>query len=110
MRRPASWRSAAAGVLLMASLGLCQAELTGALPVLQHGRISPVQIELPAGQRLKLRLRNMGPGPIEFENLDLRIEKVLAERSESFVVLAGLWFLVCPPLVDGLGWHHFQHV
>ncbi|MBB2484055.1 cupredoxin domain-containing protein [Mitsuaria sp. WAJ17] len=89
MRRPVSWRRAAALLtLLMAPLGACRAELPGALLVLQNGRISPAQLELPAGQRLKLRLQNKGPGPIEFENLDLRIEKVLAEGGESFVVLA----------------------
>ena len=90
MRRPSSWRRVAALGLLMACMGASRAELPGALLVLQNGRISPAQIELPAGQRIKLRLLNKGPGPIEFENLDLRIEKVLAEGGESFVVLAAM--------------------
>ncbi len=88
MRRLARSCAAAAAALLMLAHGVAQAELPGALLVLQNGRITPSQLELPAGQRIKLRLQNKGPGPIEFENLDLRIEKVLAEGGESFVVLA----------------------
>lgn len=89
MRAPLGMRRLAAVLMLaMAPLGACRAELPGALLVLQNGRITPAQLELPAGQRIKLRLQNKGPGPIEFENLELRIEKVLAEGGESFVVLA----------------------
>lgn len=52
----------------------------------KDGRLSPERIEVPAGQRIKLTLKNEGPGPIEFENLDLRVEKVLAPGGTSFVV------------------------
>ncbi len=88
MRALARSCCAAAAALLVLLPGLARAELPGALLVLQNGRIVPSQLEMPAGQRLKLRLQNKGPGPIEFENLDLRIEKVLAEGGESFIVLA----------------------
>lgn len=47
-------------------------------------------LEVPAGRRVKLALRNEGPGPCEFENLELRVEKVLAPGASSFVVLAPL--------------------
>ena len=46
--------------------------------VAKAGKLSPERIEVPAGQRIKLTITNEGPGPIEFENLDMRIEKVLA--------------------------------
>ena len=52
----------------------------------KDGRLSPAEIEVPSGQRIKLVVKNEGPGPIEFENLDLRIEKVLAPGGTSFVV------------------------
>jgi hypothetical protein len=52
----------------------------------KDGRLSPTEIEVPVGQRIKLIVKNEGPGPIEFENLDLRIEKVLAPGGTSFIV------------------------
>lgn len=76
------------GVAAAFALGALADELPGVSLVLQNGRISPARLEWPAGQRLKLRLHNKGPGPVEFENLELHIEKVLAEGAESFVVLA----------------------
>jgi len=62
--------------------------------VAKGGRLSPERIEVPAGKRIKLTLRNEGPGPIEFENLDMRVEKVLAPGGTSFVVT--------PPLKPGV--------
>lgn len=52
----------------------------------KDGRLSPTEIEVPSSQRIKLVVKNEGPGPIEFENLDLRIEKVLAPGGTSFIV------------------------
>lgn len=69
------------------------AELPTYQVVAKGGRLSPARLDVPAGQRLKLVIRNDGPGPIEFENLDLRVEKVLAEGATSFVVT--------PPLKPG---------
>ena len=54
--------------------------------IAKGGRLSPERIEVPAGKRIKLTLQNEGPGPIEFENLDMRVEKVLAPGGTSFVV------------------------
>ncbi|MBI3140588.1 MAG: cupredoxin domain-containing protein [Rhodocyclales bacterium] len=55
--------------------------------VIKDGRIIPARLEVPAGQKIKLTIRNEGPGPCEFENLDLRVEKVLAPGASSFVVI-----------------------
>jgi hypothetical protein len=56
----------------------------------RDGRLSPERLEVPAGQRIKLVLTNQGKSPIEFENLDMRVEKVLAPGAVSFVVLPRL--------------------
>lgn len=56
----------------------------------RDGRLSPEQLVVPAGRRLKLNLRNEGRLPVEFENLDLRVEKVLAPGAASFVVVPSL--------------------
>jgi hypothetical protein len=55
--------------------------------VAKDGRLLPAQIEVPAATRIKLAIRNKGPGPVEFENLDLRVEKVLAPGASSFLVI-----------------------
>ena len=63
------------------------AELPTFAIVAKGGRLLPERIEVPAGKKIKLTIRNEGPGPIEFENLDLRVEKVLAPGARSFLVI-----------------------
>lgn len=53
----------------------------------KDGVFTPKQLDVPAGQRIKLVLRNEGPGPLEFENADLRVEKIVAAGAASFVVI-----------------------
>lgn len=55
--------------------------------VIKAGRIAPARLEVPAGRRIKLAIKNEGPGPSEFENLSLRVEKVLAPGASSFLVI-----------------------
>ncbi|HEX8989702.1 MAG TPA: cupredoxin domain-containing protein [Rhodocyclaceae bacterium] len=58
--------------------------------VARDGKLSPERLEVPAGTRFKLALHNDSRAPVEFENLDLRVEKVLAPGSTSFVVIRTL--------------------
>lgn len=58
--------------------------------VAKDGKLLPDRLEVPAGQRIKLVVKNQGKGPVEFENLDMRVEKVLAPGATSFVVLPKL--------------------
>ena len=55
--------------------------------VAKDGRLLPERVDVPAGKRIKLAIRNEGRGPVEFENLDLRVEKVLAPGASSFLVI-----------------------
>lgn len=55
--------------------------------VIKDGRIIPARLEVPAGRKIKLAIKNEGPGPSEFENLSLRVEKVLAPGASSFLVI-----------------------
>ncbi len=57
------------------------------------GVFAPARLVVPAGERVKIILKNEGPGPLEFENDDMRIEKIVAAGAGSFVVL--------PPLKPG---------
>ena len=95
-------RTLAYGTLLTAAwLGLGwaaeahaqQQELPAFHIVVKDGRFAPDRVEVPAGRRVKLTLQNDGPGPLEFENDEMHIEKVLSAGARSFVVL--------PPLKPG---------
>lgn len=56
----------------------------------RDGVISPPAIEVPAGTRFKLELRNTGLSPVEFDSLELRKEKVLGPGVTSFIVIRSL--------------------
>ncbi len=66
------------------------AELPTYTIVAKGGRLSPEVLDVPAGVKFKIVIRNEGPGPIEFESRDLKKEKVLAPGAQSFVVVAPL--------------------
>lgn len=73
--------------------GAAAAELPTYPIVVRDDRIEPATLAVPAGVRLRLAVSNGGTGPCEFENLGLRIEKVLAPGAASTLVL--------PPLRPG---------
>lgn len=58
--------------------------------VAKEGRLTPDTLNVPAGVRFKIVVRNQGRDAIEFESLQLRKEKVLAPGASSFVVIAPL--------------------
>jgi plastocyanin len=57
---------------------------------IRDGQFDPQAIEVPAGKRVRLLIRNDGPGASEFESRELRKEKVLGPGARSFVVIAPL--------------------
>lgn len=70
-----------------------QSELPTVMITIRDGIFSPAQLDVAAGERVKLVLKNEGPGPLEFENDDMHLEKIVAAGAQSFVVL--------PPLKPG---------
>lgn len=58
--------------------------------IAREGKLFPARLEVPTGTRVKLIVKNEGKMPIEFENLAMRVEKVLAPGATSFVVLPKL--------------------
>lgn len=78
-----------AAATALAGLAVAQ-DLPAFQVVMKDGRFFPERLDVPAGTRLKLVLKNEGRGPAEFENLSMRVEKVLAPGVTSFVVLHGL--------------------
>jgi hypothetical protein len=57
---------------------------------MKDGKFIPPRIEVPAGQRIKIEVHNIGSSAAEFESVELRKEKVLAPGAQSFVVIAPL--------------------
>ncbi|RCL01454.1 MAG: hypothetical protein JSC085_000337 [Candidatus Tokpelaia sp. JSC085] len=55
--------------------------------MVKDGQFDPEKIEVPAEQRFKITIQNTGSDPVEFENLSLRVEKVLGKNVQSFVVI-----------------------
>lgn len=54
------------------------------------GRFIPETIEVAANTKFRLLIKNEGPGPEEFESLELRKEKVIAEGATSFLIFQPL--------------------
>lgn len=79
-------------LLLAGALGTggARAELPSYTVVARDGRLHPATLEVPAGVRFKIVIRNQGREAIEFESRQLRKEKVLAPGAESFLVIAPL--------------------
>ncbi|KHK64756.1 MULTISPECIES: cupredoxin domain-containing protein [Pseudomonas] len=76
--------------LMLAGLSLpsiAEAELLTYELSMRDGQFTPPQLEVPAGQRFKIVLKNIGQGPAEFESTPLRVEKVLSPGVTSFVVI-----------------------
>ena len=82
---------AAAAATAVAAVGAAQAaDLPTFRLELNDGVLNPARIEVPAGQRIKIEVHNVGKGAAEFESVQLRKEKVLAPGAQSFVVIAPL--------------------
>lgn len=56
----------------------------------RNGRFYPETVEAPAGTRFKIVITNEGPGPEEFESIELRKETVLAPGVTRSIVFAPL--------------------
>ncbi len=86
--RPLAFAVMAAGIIAAAPVA------AGEMPVfsveLKDGVVTPNRLQVPAGQTFKIKLRNAGAGPAEFESRRLRKEKLLAPGAESFVVIRRL--------------------
>ena len=54
------------------------------------GILEPAIIEVPADTRFKIEIENEGNEPVEFESIELHVEKVLAGGAKSYVVINGL--------------------
>lgn len=56
----------------------------------KDGHFTPVKLEIPAGQKIKLVIKNEGPGPEEFESSDLNREKLIMPGKTADVIIGPL--------------------
>ncbi|MDE2607927.1 MAG: cupredoxin domain-containing protein [Burkholderiales bacterium] len=72
--------------------------LTGALAAdapefnlaIQNHRFDPVELKVPAGQRVKLVVHNQDPTPEEFESHSLNREKVIPGKTKATLFIGPL--------------------
>jgi hypothetical protein len=64
-------------------------EATYTLTIKDH-RFTPTELELPAGQKITLTVKNLDPTAEEFESIELHREKVVAGGQEIIVYIGPL--------------------
>src|SRR4051812_43817796 len=92
-----SLRTSGVHALLGAAVVVCLSFVAAAadeLPIYaltaKDGRFTPETIEVPAGKKFKLVVKNEGPGPEEFESHELKREKVVPEGKSVDIILGPL--------------------
>lgn len=82
------------GLLFGLSLGVALPLQAENLPsfnlTAKDGRFSPEKLEVPAGQKIQLVIKNEGPDPEEFESSDLNREKVVKAGNTVQVIIGPL--------------------
>ncbi len=66
-----------------------QASVTIDLSI-KNRRFEPAELKVPAGKPIRLRIKNLDETPAEFESVSLRVEKVVAGKSEATINLRAL--------------------
>jgi plastocyanin len=80
----------AAGLLIVAVLGvfctgaLAEDAYTATITLRDH-RFEPAELHVPAGKRILLTVVNADPLSEEFDSSDLKVEKVIAGKSQGVV-------------------------
>ncbi len=80
-------RVAVAFALAVVAAGALADDVVKVRIVARDGIFTPANLEVPAGQRIKIEIVNEGRTPMEFESLPLKVEKVLGPGATSSVVI-----------------------
>ena len=57
---------------------------------LKDNQFSPKELEIPAGQKVKVIVKNQDSTPAEFESHDLKREKIISGNSQATIFLGPL--------------------
>jgi plastocyanin len=58
--------------------------------IIKDHRFEPAELKVPAGQKIKITVKNQDATPAEFESSDLNREKVVGANSEVIVFIGPL--------------------
>lgn len=75
--------------MLFAISGFVSAAETYTLVIKDH-RFEPAELEVPAGQKIKLVVKNEDPTPEEFESHSLKREKIIPGKSQATLSIGPL--------------------
>lgn len=87
---------------LLASIPLMLVALGAGLPAteaaasdtftisIKDHRFDPAQVEVPAGKKIKLLVKNLDPTPEEFESHELKREKIIAGNGKATIIIGPL--------------------
>lgn len=77
-------------VLALASASVSASEIPVFNLSIQQGSFSPALVEVPAGKKIKLHVKNEGHGAEEFESSDLNREKLIAPGASADIFIGPL--------------------
>ena len=95
-------------VLLLTGLGMALSSGNAAAAddsftlVIKDHRFEPSRLEVPAGKKLKLVVKNLDPTPEEFESHDLKREKIIPGNGQATINIGPLK----PGTYKFVGEHH----
>lgn len=79
-----------AALLVAAAAAPAAADDAAIVIVIKNQHFAPSTVEIPAGQKVKLVIRNQDKTPSEFESVDLHREKVVVPGGEISVFVGPL--------------------
>jgi plastocyanin len=77
-------------VILLAAAGLAGAEDPQFTLVIKEHRFTPAELQIPAGVKVKLMIKNEDSTPEEFESRELHREKVVPPGQQIVVIVGPL--------------------
>ena len=75
---------------ISAVIGPAQAAEPDAMLVIKNHRFEPVELKVPAGQRVKLVVHNQDSTPEEFESHSMNREKIIPGGSKAIIYIGPL--------------------
>lgn len=86
MKKPLFYSVAAAAFMLSTTAALAEDYVI----TLKDHKFSPKELAIPAGQKVKVTVKNMDSSPAEFESSELNREKVISANSEAIIFIGPL--------------------
>lgn len=85
------WRSIVLGVAIgIAGCHVALAQETMLQVTVENHRFSPAELRAPANKSIVIVIKNNDATPMEFESVSLRVEKIIAAKSQGSVRVRAL--------------------